>query len=288
MKKTLIALAALGVVGAASAQVTVTGAIYAGVENTPAATKPVFVHDADITFSASEDLGGGLSIAVSTGFSQAGGRYDSTSATTAAATSANNNNTTVSLTTGMGTLRWEAELAGTAAMGNVSTNAGYDLTASTGGYVKRRQFSYDSPELVPGGSVTLEWTGASPNAALEYGGTPNLALKYKAGAADIYFHTGGTSKNWDARVSYDAGVAKLGVRTTKTKIQELAVTMPMGASTVFVSNARDTTAGAKKSSTGVGVTYAMSKQTSLIFGYATHTGITNPGSNYSLRLNKAF
>ncbi|MGA0015770.1 MAG: porin, partial [Burkholderiaceae bacterium] len=65
MKKTLIALAALGVVGAASAQITIGGSIGYGVQTSVAGngsnnTKAHFhMTDADITFSGKEDLGGG-------------------------------------------------------------------------------------------------------------------------------------------------------------------------------------------------------------------------------------
>ncbi|MFZ9107620.1 MAG: porin, partial [Burkholderiaceae bacterium] len=69
MKKTLIALAALGVVGAASAQVTISGAAMVALQkgsltgNTTSFATPDF----DINFAANEDLGGGLSVSVATG-----------------------------------------------------------------------------------------------------------------------------------------------------------------------------------------------------------------------------
>ncbi|MEK9896683.1 MAG: porin, partial [Burkholderiaceae bacterium] len=81
MKKTLIALAALGVVGAASAQITITGQVGFGVQNvmgTPAAKFDLT--DGDINFSGSEDLGGGLSISASTSISNEKLRGNSTDA----------------------------------------------------------------------------------------------------------------------------------------------------------------------------------------------------------------
>ncbi|MGA1060213.1 MAG: porin, partial [Burkholderiaceae bacterium] len=70
MKKTLIALAALGVVGAASAQVTISGAMAVGIQNTTAASAAKFhLTDGDINFSAKEDLGGGLTVDASTSIS---------------------------------------------------------------------------------------------------------------------------------------------------------------------------------------------------------------------------
>ncbi|MGA0051134.1 MAG: porin, partial [Burkholderiaceae bacterium] len=63
MKKTLIALAALGVVGAASAQVTMDGQIELGVVNTSAAGTQLDAGNggSQIRFRANEDLGGGMS-----------------------------------------------------------------------------------------------------------------------------------------------------------------------------------------------------------------------------------
>ncbi|MGA1674696.1 MAG: porin, partial [Burkholderiaceae bacterium] len=70
MKKTLIALAALGVVGAASAQIAITGSIGVGLQTSVTKTDAHFhITDADITFSGKEDLGGGMSVSAQMGLS---------------------------------------------------------------------------------------------------------------------------------------------------------------------------------------------------------------------------
>ena len=74
MKKTLIAMAAVAVAGVASAQVTVSGQLAYAWESTSSAdavsvdTNGLAVTDGNLTFRASEDLGGGMSISTSQEF----------------------------------------------------------------------------------------------------------------------------------------------------------------------------------------------------------------------------
>ena len=72
MKKTLIALAALGVVGTAAAEATVYGRVDAGIKNTGGATTVVsgVTGTPRIGFKGTEDLGGGLKamFGIETGF----------------------------------------------------------------------------------------------------------------------------------------------------------------------------------------------------------------------------
>ena len=60
MKKTMIALAAVAAVGAASAQVTITGGISVGVQSNLAKVAGITMPDNTLYIGASEDLGGGM------------------------------------------------------------------------------------------------------------------------------------------------------------------------------------------------------------------------------------
>jgi predicted porin len=103
MKKTLIAMAAVAVAGVASAQVAITGNVTYGYSVSDTASG--FGTDgASLNFAASEDLGGGLSIAASMGID---GIVETADGTTY--TKANGNNITlkgdfgsISMTTGVG------------------------------------------------------------------------------------------------------------------------------------------------------------------------------------------
>jgi hypothetical protein len=273
MKKTLIALAALGVVGAASAQVAVTGAFAGGIQKANPTAAVTTYYDADVTFSASEDLGGGLMIKGSSSIDLDAGRGGS----------ADNNNTNLTFSGGMGSIAWDNLLSSAVKMGDVTNSS--DMTAYMGGYTTRNLLTYTSPEIASGLKAQLQWVGATGNVALEPK-TPAINVLYGSGPLSVYYSNGGVNKTWDVRATYDAGIAKVGLRGTQTKVQEVAITMPMGATTLFLSNAEDKTNSRKV--TGFGATYAMSKQTSLQFGYATGDGNSLSGASYRLRLLKAF
>lgn len=278
MKKTLIALATLGVVGAASAQVSISGSIGFGIQNvmgTPAAK--FNLTDADINFSGSEDLGGGLSISASTSISNEKLRGNSTDA----------NNTAISLKGGFGSIAYSNVLSGKAKMGGPSVED--DLSDVLGGYSTVNVFAYTTPELFPGFTATAEWAGddASDMAA---SGTPTLIGNYKSGPVSVYVDNGGTSKVWDMRVKYDAGVAQLGLRVDKDKFQEVAITVPSGAITYGL----NMVSKSDIKGTGFSMAYAMSKQTSVNFGYVSSSKSASTlnsgsgGNNYRLQLVKKF
>ena len=278
MKKTLIALATLGVVGAASAQVSISGSIGFGIQNvmgTPAAK--FNLTDADINFSGSEDLGGGLSISASTSISNEKLRGNSTDA----------NNTAISLKGGFGSIAYSNVLSGKAKMGGPSVED--DLSDVLGGYSTVNVFNYTTPELFAGFKASAEWA-ADDASRMAASGTPTLIGNYKSGPVSIYVDNGGTSKVWDLRVKYDAGVAQLGLRVDKDKFQEVAITVPSGAITYGLNMvSKETIKG-----TGFSMTYAMSKQTSVNFGYvsssvsASTLNSGNGGNNYRLQLVKKF
>lgn len=233
--------------------------------------------DGDINFSGSEDLGGGLSISASTSISNEKLRGNSTDA----------NNTTIALSGGFGAISYVNVLSGAAKMGGPSVED--DLSDVLGGYSTVNVFSYTTPQLIPGLTFTGEWAGDDATATAA-SGTPTLVMNYKSGPASVYVDNGGTSKVWDVRVTYDAGVAKIGARVDKDKFQEFGITVPMGAITYGVNMVSK---GAIKG-TGLSAAYAMSKQTNVVFGYvsssksATALNSGNGGNNYRVQLLKAF
>jgi hypothetical protein len=292
MKKTLIALAALGVVGAASAQVAISGSIGAGVQNVMGDAKAKFhVTDADIIFSGSEDLGGGLSVMATTGISMEnlwnGGGADKTT-TGSTRTGVSNVNTILSIGGGFGKLSFSNVLSGAAKMGGPS--AEHDITDVIGGYSTLNVFAYTTPEIFPGFTAAAEWAGAD-SADLAASGTPQLVGNYKNGGLGVYVDNGGATNVWDLRVTYDAGVAKVGVRQDKDKFQEVAITVPMGAMTYGIYTAKGK---GGEDAAGLSAAYAMSKQTSVTFGYVSSkksvstVNSGNGGNNYRLNLVKKF
>jgi len=282
MKKTLIALATLGVVGAASAQVTITGGIAAGIQNTMASsTANWHMTNADISFAANEDLGGGLSIAGSTTISNEALWGNATAA----------NNTKLSISGGFGSLTYMNILSGAAKMGGPSVED--DLSDVLGGYAMVNVANYTTPEVMPGLKVALEWAATS-NGNVKAGGTPSLIALYNAGDANVSLNNGGSGKNWDLRVTYNAGVAKVVARTTKEKRQEFGISVPMGAVSYSFNTVSDNKNSAGIKGTGIGVSYAMSKRTALTFGYVSssksQSGLNsgNGGNNYRLNLAHSF
>jgi hypothetical protein len=282
MKKTLIALAALGVVGAASAQVSISGgvgvAVQTSVDGDGSDNTNAHFHltNADIYFAASEDLGGGLMVNAGVGFSNEGTRGGSMGI----------ENTTLSISGGFGKLAYSNVLSTRAKMGSASLET--DLTDYLGGYLNATIVQYDAP-AIGGWTPFINWATASAATAatgdLAASGSPNIGISGTIGGAKIYIEndTGDAADGWDLRVNYDMGGVGLAARTTKDKYQEFGVSMPMGALTVSV----NTVSQNDNKGSSLGISYAMSKQTALTFGYGTGSGDVS-GQNYRLQLSKSF
>jgi predicted porin len=244
--------------------------------------------NADIKFAAKEDLGGGLSVAAQTNISNEGGKGTSWGGGSTSA-----NNTVITLAGGFGSMTYMNILSAAAKMG--SPSAEVDLTDVLGGYSLLNIAAYRTPELMPGLTVGVEWVGLQ-TADLKAGGTPYLVGYYGAGPVTGYLSNGGAGKNWDLRVTYDAGMAKIGARATKEKRTEFAITIPAGAMTYTFNTVADNKNSAGIKGSGVGVSYALSKRTALTFGYVSSAkavdsaSTTNrpSGSNYRLNLAHSF
>jgi len=176
MKKSLIALAALAAFGTASAQSTVTigGDYNFGFQKADSGATSADFFDSRITFSGTEDLGGGLKASFSTQI-QAGGRQDlTTGAQTAAQASANTatgnqakvsgvwgRNATVTLSGGFGTVSG-GRIEGTntiesAIVSGQSLAIGFDRAALTGAKSNFNSISYTTPTM-SGLAVTVQQT----------------------------------------------------------------------------------------------------------------------------------
>jgi predicted porin len=281
MKKTLIALAAVAVSGAAFAQATITGSIAFSVQSTVADSKNrLDLSDADINFAASEDLGGGMKASVSTSISNEALRGNSTAA----------NNTTIALSGGFGTIAYVNVLSGQAKL-SAGVSAEDDMSDLMGGYATVNVLDYTLPSFIPNTSLTLEWA-AVDDTNMELAGEPALIANYAAGPLKVYaeFATDGSAA-WDIRPSYDLGVAKVALRATKSKKTEVAVTAPVGAITLGLHYAKADAVAAK--GTGVSAVYALSKRTSANFSYvsgdfAGGTGKGTNGKNYRMQLKHTF
>jgi len=273
MKKTLLALAAVAAMGVASAQVTLGGSIAVAVQNTVAASAAKFdLADADINVSAKEDLGGGMTVSAGTSISNEAMRGNGTTA----------NNTKLVLDGGFGTLEYKNELSGSAKL-SAGVSVEDDMSDLMGGYVTQNAFSYTLPAIA-GVRVGFEYA-ADDAAALKAGGAANVFGTAEVGPLSVYAENGGASEVWDVRVGMQAGPATVGVRTTKEKTSELAVTIPAGAMTFGMHYA---TKDNGDKATGVNAAYALSKQTSVQVGYVTGKGNGFDGNNYRVQLKKAF
>ena len=304
MKKTLIALAAVAVSGAAFAQVTITGAVAWGVQNTVGDQAARFnLTNADVTFASSEDLGGGLKAGASATLTFENERSN---ATTVEAVSA-------SIGGGFGTFAYASVLSGSAKM-SAGVSVEDDMTDAIGAYAAVNVITYTTPELAPGLTATVELAGAQGKAdtatknlagttvltsaafdadgQLKVATDPTLIVNYKSGPLTVYFDYPTKAKDWDARVTYDLGVAKVGYRATSADqatlgaTTEFTVTAPMGAVNVGYHYAKSDVGSAN----GFAVSYALSKRSAISASYvnAKKGAAGLDGNNYRVQVSHSF
>ena len=290
MKKTLIALAALGVVGAASAQVTISGGVSMGLYSDTADKKTVAGVDAfnsnSIAMVASEDLGGGLTASAKVQM-----RFDESMA------DRDNGDLYAELAGDFGSVR----------LGQFSFNShsGYNPFGSkrmstggtAGGLSGKDQVQYVSPSF---GGVTVavatqfdDTNGLGKPATgvkVTYGAGP-LSVQYISSTAadnDASNSTNGAKYN-AIGATYDAGMIKGYVTSYQVKAGVSAATavkeekgvglgfsVPMGALTFNIGNQnRSSTDSASTAldTTVYGATYALSKRTSAEILIGNNTAI---------------
>lgn len=322
MKKTLVALAAVAATGGAFAQAVMTGYIAVGYQSDTtsanATTSGMGMDDAEINFAISETIDGLGKLSATMGFIS-GGRDNA----------ALGRDSTIKLTTSsgtavtMGTTKGASYLTG--GLAAVGTNYNWDLS---GKLFSSRSVNDGISVKVPvmdGVSVSVAhseaavssyWagTGAAGNGTEQRYNTASLdyaagALAVNAGyrAYDNTVNSSNSSANTRNRaaVSYDLGVAKVGVGYESTQYMYgnsktdtlLGVNVPVsGALSLGVQFAGVATSGNAASASNynrngylLGANYNLSKQTYLAAHYYSYDGGTtvNP-SGYGVFLYKGF
>lgn len=286
MKKTLIALAAVAVSGAAFAQVSLTGAFSVSVgKNAGAANASMTQTDGALTFSASEDLGGGLKFSGSQTFSMTG------------RSSIDAENFSASLATpSAGTFSYLNFNAGAALLGS-SASLGSSYNDAIGGDVTLSYFKWSLPTIVDG--LGLSW--ASYTVGANTVNVEKFLTDKQANAYTASYKTGPLSaavewrQNGNHRtrvlVGYDAGVAKVAYRTevkvdSGAKQSNFTLTAPMGAASFGLFYGEK---GAVKG-TEASVGYALSKRTNVSVNFGNVSGATavTNGASYRVKLAHSF
>jgi hypothetical protein len=288
MKKTLIALAAVAVSGAAFAQVTLTGTFSVSVQKSAGDTNPTITQtDAAFTASASEDLGGGLTLSASQGFEMAGRVADSVAATDFG----------IALAGGFGKVEYKNFNAASALLGSPAS-LGSSFNDALGGDSTLSYAKYTAPTIVEGLGLTVasyEKASNALNADKLLGTEISTAwgASYAQGPASGAVEYVSMTKRTRWQLAYDAGFAKATYRfetnsgsATVAKQSNLVVTAPVGALTLgmFVGK-RGAVKGNEYSAS-----YALSKRTaaSVSFGDVSGaTAVTN-GNSYRFKLSHSF
>jgi hypothetical protein len=275
MKKTLIALAAVAVAGAASAQVSLSGGFAYGYQSTKTNSvnaKGFGVDTAAFTMAASEDLGGGLKLS---GSMALGGltRGDTPSG----------EDFKMVLSGGFGTVL----------LGQIEIGSGIRGLAQAGAPVNNMEgevlgaassgtdiVGYTAPKM---GDFTFsishtEAKGLATGMSTAQSTATTVGVAYAAGpvAAKLDSSSWSDDATKDSRYrvsgSYDLGVVKVGagrenikmLNSTHVKYTMVGVSAPLSANvTVGAVSVKEDIAGVTRNGSSVGVSYALSKRTSV-------------------------
>jgi hypothetical protein len=279
-------MAAVAVAGVASAQATITGAMGFGVQDSSDQARELSWTDGKVTFAASEDLGGGMSVSGS-----------STLAFSDHGVAAEGDGSSLSIAGGFGTLTYatvgaDADNLGVASL-PYSTNNVFGGTTDNYAYTQ-----FDLPSLVDGLSVGVRWAGSSGDVDVT-DVTEQYRFTYAAGPATVAFNTKTGAS--DLKASFDFGIAKVSMFTdTKRaeaadatmKRREFSVAVPVSSeltvSASMASRPSFTAGNPKDKGTEYNATYALSKRTSVSVNYGTFkTGGTDKTAN-RIKLVHAF
>ncbi len=277
-------MAAVAVAGAATAQVSVTGALGFGWEAlSPAlggSDTGIKVTDGNVKFSASEDLGGGMSVLTAMDI-QSRGRD----------TAIVGRDASITLVTGFGGLTLGAVEAGNGiiglggagapVIGLDGNNPGFGTGVLDGG--ANVDIAKYSLPLGNGIGISVARTDAAAaikglNAGNTYGATYSM----NAISAAFDYTDAALAKRTRVSGSYDLGVAKLGAgyqtrkftgATSTNKQTVLGVSAPYGAFTFGLnySTNKQSTANISNKGIDLGVSYALSKRTNV---YAQMQSVT--------------
>jgi len=281
MKKTLIAMAAVAVAGVASAQVTITGKLGVGVRDSSNMARTMYTSDSGVTFSATEDLGGGMTAAASF----------TTSGMGAQGTNVGADGSSISLAGGFGKVLFGTATAGNDLLGvgsslKLSADTAFDTDNS--GYASSYAYmDYTLPAIADGLTAVVRLAnGSTANSVMLTNEDAQWRLTYASGPVTATYNTtGGTSPASDMSVSFDAGVAVLKYAadtkraSSKGKRSGFSITAPVGGLTVAMSSesqaaytstatADSGTSYTKATANEFSVTYALSKRSSVNASWA--------------------
>jgi hypothetical protein len=277
MKKTLIAMAAVAVAGVASAQVTITGSVGFGISDTDIAARTANWTDGGITFSASEDLGGGLTAAASV-----------TQAINGKGTAVNSDGNSLSLTSAtmgafaIGTARASGDALG---VGSLSYTTGHLFgTSHADGTADYTYAQYTLPAIVDGLSITVRKAGTQ-TLGIATSASNQMRFTYKTGDLTVDFNntSEAAGSKSDMKATYVVqGVTLAAFADTSTqnggaKRNEFSISAPVGAMTLAASTASKGTLKGNE----VSVTYALSKRTSVNASAGSFSGGTGTGATTS-------
>jgi len=281
MKKTLIAMAAVAVAGTAAAQVTITGALGFGVRDSSTTAKELAWTDGKVTFAASEDLGGGMSVSASTTMAGSQSHKDTVKG----------DGSSITLSGPFGSVNYAS---GASAADRLGVGAGLLISGGSvfgGDSNEVAQFNYTLPSLVDGLGVTFRVAGSKDgnDAVALTNRDAQLRLSYTVGALGLTYNTiGGPAPATDMGVTYDMGIAKFAYAAdvsitagttagSQGKRTEWSVSAPLTSElTVAMST------GTRKGLSGTpntkdakanefNASYALSKRTSVNAAYASVT-----------------
>jgi len=307
MKKTLIALAAVAAVSAASAQVTLSGGVRAAMQNSGVAGAETILSGNDVavnnlTFAATEDIGGGMKITGSYTMRSnlmTGENSSGQDAATVAAGNANWRNTSIELSGNFGAVKaGRFGLSGLFAydpFGATGTIATYASGVAGGRF--NNMLQYTSPSMsginaVVG--VSIDGSATKDDARWVY-------VNYNQGAlsARVYSETSSATPatqtiSSGAGASYNLGVATamVGFSTARlvtasaatAEYYTVGATVPFGSATAKIAYHRNTVASAD--TIAVGVDYALSKTSGLFADIAKLSANANP--TWQIGIQKAF
>lgn len=322
MKKTLVALAAVAVTGGAMAQAVMTGYIAFGYEadttSAGALSSGLGMDDAEINFAIAEDIEGVGKLSASMGFGSGGkGNAATGNDSTIKLTTASGAAITMGTTKGASYLTQGVASAGTAYQWDLSGKLFSSRTINDAVSVKLPVAEGTSISLAHSeGAVASYWTGsgaAGYDSAQRYN---TVSVDYAAGALTVnagyrsYDNTVANSTSSSntrnrASVSYDLGVAKVGVgyeQTTymygNTKTDSLmGINVPLNSAlNVGVQYGNQSTSGQATAANNYNrggqllvANYNLSKQTYLVANYYTYdAGGSQNATGYGVFLYKGF
>ena len=272
-------MAAVAVAGVASAQVTITGAAGARFESATnaagAESKGFYMSDAKLAFSASEDLGGGLSASASFGIDNM---------TVNNAVGATNTGSMLAVTAaGVGTVSVSNMESGDYLPIDLVTTSLF----SNGQTSDRVQFK---SENIMGATITVTYSDGNSGADYGIGQTNTVyELDYATGPFSANIGKLAVDKTTNAntdggsryKVSYDAGVAKVTYGRVETRSATdvkrvetgASITAPLGGLIVGANSVSSKTGTAVSvSGTSFTASYALSKRTAVGFEKVSYDG----------------